>query len=331
MILHPTVIANLLASLTVSGMILYSAYYGLQIVRHWDLSSGSELQLTLERRTYLISTILSYVFGLELLSLFLYVFTADSLCPLFVGAMCAAGTLNVNGFGYPALLLKMFDFFLAGLWLILNHADNQAWDYPLIRKKYLLLVVIAPFIVGEMVLQCAYFLKMKANVITSCCGSLFSSERVEGLGSEIAALSPQTMLWMFYVSVAVTIVAGIHFYLRQRGGYLFSALAIITFFVSIVAIISVISLYIYELPTHHCPFCVLQKEYHYVGYLLYLALFGALVSGGGVSALIPFRTIESLRTVIPALVRKLALASVVLYSLFTATVTYRIAVSHLIM
>ena len=328
MILHPTVIANLLASLIVSGMILYSAYYGLQIVRYWDLSSGSELQLAMERRTYLISTILSYVFALELLSLFLYVFTADSLCPLFVGAMCAAGTLNVNAFGYPALLLKMFNFFLAGLWLILNYADNQAYDYPLIRKKYLLLVVIAPLILAELVLQSAYFLNMKADVITSCCGSLFSSERVEGLGSEIAALSPKTMLWVFYGSVAMTIITGIHFYLRQRGGYLFSALAIITFPISI---ISVISLYIYELPTHHCPFCILQKEYHYVGYLLYLALFGALVSGGGVAALISFRTIESLRAVIPALVRKLAVASIVLYSVFTATVTYRIAVSHLIM
>ena len=172
---------------------------------------------------------------------------------------------------------------------------------------------------------------MKADVITSCCGSLFSSERVEGLGSEIAALSPKTMLWAFYASVAMTIITGIHFYLRQRGGYLFSALAIITFLISITAIISVISLYIYEMPTHHCPFCILQKEYHYVGYLLYLALFGALVSGGGVAALISFRTIESLRAVIPALVRKLALASIVLYSVFTATVTYRIAVSHLIM
>jgi hypothetical protein len=31
--------------------------------------------------------------------------------------------------------------------------------------------------------------------------------------------------------------------------------------------------YIYELPTHHCPFCMLQKEYNYIGYIIYIFLF----------------------------------------------------------
>lgn len=147
MILNPTVIANLLASYVSSGMLVYAAYYGAQILKHWNIESGDELQLILERKTYLISTLLSYVFGLQLLSLFLYIFTADALCPLFVGAMCAAGTLNVNAFGYPTLVLKILNFILAGLWLVLNHADNQGYDYPLIKKKYLLLAFVAPFIV----------------------------------------------------------------------------------------------------------------------------------------------------------------------------------------
>ena len=34
--------------------------------------------------------------------------------------MCAAGTLNVNGCGYPTLILKIINFLLAGLWLIVN-------------------------------------------------------------------------------------------------------------------------------------------------------------------------------------------------------------------
>ena len=68
-------------------------------------------QLILERKTYLISTLLTYLLGFELLSLFLYVFTADQLHTFFVGAMCAAGTLYVNGYGYPALILKVVIFF----------------------------------------------------------------------------------------------------------------------------------------------------------------------------------------------------------------------------
>jgi len=329
-ILHPTVIANLLAVYISSGMVLYAVYYGVQILRHWDIQSGHELQLVLERKTYLISTLLSYVFGLQLLSLFLFIFTADSLTPLFVGAMCAAGTLNVDAFGYPTLVLKIFSFILAGLWLVLNVADNQGYDYPLIKKKYLLLAFIAPFIILEMILESAYFLSMKADVITSCCGSLFSSERVTGIGSEIAAMPALPMMWVFYSAMLCTLICGFFFYLKEVGGYLYAALCLLMFIISLVSIVSFISLYIYELPTHHCPFCIIMEEYGYIGYLLYILLFGAVVSGLGVGALIPFRQVESLQFMLGGFIRKLALASVLLYAVFTALVTYEIVSSSLV-
>ena len=331
LLLHPGVIANLLASLIISVMVAYSAYYGVQILRNWDIESGSELQLVLERKTYLVSTILSYVFALQLLSLFMYVFTADNLHPLFVGAMCAAGTLNLNAFGYPTLLLKMGNFILAGLWLILNHADNQGYDYPLIRKKYALLAVIAPLILLESGLEFAYFLDLRADVITSCCGSMFSAEQGDGLGSDMAALPPGPTMAFFYGAVLVTLVSGVAFYLRGKGGYWYAFSSVALFIASIVSIISFISLYIYELPTHHCPFCIVMYEYDYIGYLLYIALFVAVVTGAGIATLIPLRGIESLRDVIPGLTRRLTLISLTLFFCFASVVTYRIAVSNLIM
>ena len=330
MILHPTVIANLLASCIASGMILYAVFYGVQILKSWDIESGSELQLVLERKTYLISTLLAYVFGLQLLSLFLYIFTADSLTPLFVGAMCAAGTLNVDAFGYPTLVLKIFNFILAGLWLIFNYADNQGYDYPLIKKKYLLLAFIAPFIILEMILESAYFLSMKADVITSCCDSLFSSERVTGIGSEIASMPALPMMWVFYGAMLSTLASGIFFYFKGLGGYLYAVLSLLMFIISLVSIVSFISLYIYELPTHHCPFCIIMEEYHYLGYLLYILLFSAVVSGIGVGALSPFRQVESLKFMLNGFIRKLALASIILYAAFTALVTYEIVTSSLV-
>jgi hypothetical protein len=331
-ILHPTVIANLLASYIASFMVLYATYYGAQILRHWNIRSGDELQLILERKTYLISTLLMFVFGLQLLSLFLYIFTADVLCPLFVGAMCAAGTLNVNEFGYPTLVLKIINFILAGIWLVLNYADNQGYDYPLIKKKYLLLTFIAPFIMLETALASAYFLGMEADVITSCCGSLFSAEETAaGLGSEIAALPARTMMWVFYAAMTCTLAIGIYFYLRQKGGYLYALVSLLVFAVALVSIVSFISLYIYELPTHHCPFCIIMEEYDYIGYLLYILLFGAVVAGISIGALLPFRQVPSLQAVLGGFIRRLALASVVLYAAFTALVTYEIVSSNLIM
>jgi hypothetical protein len=329
MIFRPAIIALLGGSVIVSLMLIYSAYYGARIIRQWDIRSGSELQLSLERKTYLLSTIMSYVLAFQLASFFLFIFTADDIHPIFVGAMCAAGTLNVNQYGYPAVIMKVINFMLAGVWLILNYADNRAYDYPLIKKKYLLLMILAPLVVTEMIVQGSYFINMKANVITSCCGSLFSTE-TEGVTSSIAALPRIPMEIAFYASMILTLGSGIYFYLRNdKSGYFYSAMSIATFAISVAALISFISLYFYELPTHHCPFCILQKEYGYIGYLLYLTLLGGVVSGMGVGALMPFSNIPSLSTVVPAVQKKLVITGLTLYCIFAAIAIYEMIFSAL--
>ncbi len=330
MVFHPAIIALYLSSILISFMIAYSAYYGVQILRKWDIQSGSEGQLILERKTYLISTLLTYLFGFQLISFFLYIFTADHLHTLFVGAMCAAGTLKVNDYGYPALILEIVNFLLAGLWLILNYTDNRGYDYPLIKKKYLLLLILTPWVLAEMAFMVNYFLELKPNIITSCCGSLFSTGE-KTLTSEIASLSSIPMKILFYLSTVLTVALGVSFYRKGRGGYLFAAMSGVTFLVSIASIISFISLYYYELPTHHCPFCILQREYGYIGYPLYIALLGSAVSGMGAGVLMPFRNKKSLAEIIPSIQKKLVLASLILLLIFTALVTYRIIFSSFIL
>jgi hypothetical protein len=321
MIMHPAVIALFLGSVLVSSMVMYSVRYGIAIQRHWDLKSGSERQLELEKKTYLISTIMSYAFAFQLFSLFLFIFTADKLNTLFTGAMCAAGTLNVNAYGYPALVLKIINFILGGTWLVMNYVDNRAFDYPLIRKKYLLLIGIAPFVIAEGLIQGAYFFNLKPHVITSCCGSLFSSES-SGVQGGLAALPGLPVAISFYLSMGLTMLTGLHFYLKGgRSGTLFSAIVIATFLVSVASLISFISLYFYELPTHRCPFCILQKEYHYIGYILYITLLVGIVGGTGVGILMPFRDLESLKQIIPSILRKLTFTSMLSYLLFTIVST----------
>ena len=192
MIQHPAILALSIASLLTCLMLIYAAWYGTRILEKWDLHSGSELQLELERRTYLISVILSYILVFQILSLFLYIFTADNLHSQFTGAMCAAGSLGVNSYGYPVLIMKIVNCLLAGVWLIVNHVDTRGYDYPLIKTKYGLLNILAPLILLEAVLQFAYFLNLKADVITSCCGSLFSTDK-RSIAGEIAGL-PNSLL-----------------------------------------------------------------------------------------------------------------------------------------
>jgi len=85
------------------------------------------------------------------------------------------------------------------------------------------------------------------------------------------------MMFIFYISMPVLLLTG--YFLSRKGTalgyYLFSSFGLILFVLSIMAVISFITPYIYESPTLHCPFCMMRKEYDYVGYLLYFLLFGA--------------------------------------------------------
>jgi hypothetical protein len=327
-ILHPSVLALVGSALLVGALLVYSAYWGARIVRHWDLSSGSELQLGLERRTHLVSTLLGYVLVFGLASLFLFVFTADSLAPLFTGAMCAAGSLHASRYGYPTLVLQIAGFALAALWLVMNRADSLGYDYPLVRLKYRLLLALVPLLLLEMALRVAYFLDLRPEVITSCCGSLFGSGG-RGFGSDLAGLSPRLAGGAFLALLAGAIVAGFLFRHGGRGGWALGLLSAALLPVGLAATVSWLSPYVYELPTHHCPFCLLQREYHWVGYPLYGALLGGSLAGAGVGVLMPFRSIPSLAGALPAYQRRLAGWAVVLLSILGLLVAWIVAGSQL--
>ena len=330
MLMTPAIVALQGAALSVTGTVLLASGFAWRILRHWDLNSGSELQLWLERRTYLISTLLGFALGAELLSLLLFVHTAESLSSQFVGAMCATGVLNVNAFGFPTLLLKIAVFFLAALWLLLNRVDNQGYDYPLVRVKYGLLLALAPLAVMELAVQTRYFLGLQPDVITSCCGSLFSADS-QSVAAELAGLPPWPMLLLFYALAGLIPLTGLAFLRWPRLGLLFAGVNLLGFTVAIAAIIAFLSLYVYENPNHHCPFCLLKVGYVYVGYALYLPLFAAAAAGLGAGVIAPFRRIASLHAVIPGEIRRLALLALAGFGLFYGLATWLMLRSNLIL
>lgn len=324
--------ALLVGSWLATFMLSYAACYAIAILRNWEIASGSELQLALERKTYLISTLVGYAFAFQLLSLFLLVFITDDLSRLFVGAMCAAGTLNVNTYGYPALILKMVNFLLAGTWLILNYVDNKAYDYPLIRVKYLLLLLITPVMLAETVILILYFLNLQPDIITSCCSTIFNAGVNGSEGDMPEGTAGVSRPVVFFLLMAVTLALGLYVaFNRGRWSYLFAILSGVTGIASITTLISVFSLYFYELPTHHCPFCIMQGDYHGIGYPLYITLFGGTVTGIGTGVIAPFSEIKSLGGIVPNVQRRLALASVLCYTIFTVIVIVTMMTSNLIM
>ena len=330
MVVNPAIVALVIASLVGTLMLGYSAGFGWRLVSHWDLSSGSELQVTLERHTYLISTLVAFVLATEAFGLLLFVYNADRIAPLFVGAMCAVGTLNTSAFGFPTLALKILVFFSASTWLVLHRLDTRGYDYPLTRVKYRLLILIAPLVLAEAYLQGRFFLALDTDVITSCCGSLFGTNRA-ALASEVAGMPAGRAMVLFFGTLGLTLTTGIASRRWPLLGYAYALASVLAFAVSLVAIVSFTSLYVYEHPHHHCPFCLLKAEYGYQGYLLYGPLFLATALGIGSGAVRPFASIGSLSGVVEPLARRLTAVSLGLFAFLTLWTAVIMARSGLVL
>lgn len=332
MFFQPAILALLLAAGLGLAALLLAAPATAQLVRHWDLSSASALQITLERRTYLLATLVVFVLALQMAALPLFVFNADRMAAQFVGAMCAVGSLQANGWGFPALLAQVAVFFLAAAWLVLHHADTRAPSYPLTRLKFgLLLALLLPAVAVSAGLQWLYFANLRADVITSCCGSLFS-DGADSVSGDLAALPPRLAMALLAGALALAVGAGAHYAWRRRGAAwvaLFSGLA---FVAALAGIVSFVSLYIYEHPHHHCPFCMLKSEYHWQGYALYLPLFVATAAGLGVGVLgWAGRRAPALQALAPALGRRLAVLAAAGFGVFALLTIGAVARSNLVL
>ena len=314
MMLHPPVMALSLAAVLSAAALSGAGFFSVRLLRHWNLASGARRQIELERRTYLISTTLTLVMGLQGLALLLMVFNADSMAPMLIGAMCAFGTFNASVYGFPALYAKIALFFVAVVWLAMNHADMKARDYPLTRRKYALLLLIAPLGLADAGLSLAYFADLKTDTLTSCCGSVFNPEKA-GVGADAAALDPKTALALLFVSLGFTTALGWLADRRPVVAASYGAVSAAFFAVALVAVVSAVSIYIYENPHHHCPFCLLKREYSYIGFALYVPLFLGTACGLA-SGVLSIRPPHSMQSGLKRFTRQLRLVSMCGFLIF---------------
>ena len=330
MLFQPAIIALLLAAAANVVILFGAAPFAIDVIRHWDIRSGSERQLLLERRTYLVSSLLTFVMVTQLLALLLFVFNADKMAPLFVGAMCAVGALRADAYGFPALIAQITVFFLAAMWLAINHADTKSPDYPLVRTKYALLLGMSPGLLAAFALQLKYFSGLKADVLTSCCSRLFSAE-AQGLSSDLVALPPLQTMMAFFGVLLLAMTAAAYAALRRRGGSAVALASMAAFVASVIGIVSFLSLYVYEHPHHHCPFCILKAEYHYQGYWLYVPLFAATAAGLGSGAVQRFSRVASLQEIAPRVSARLSAVAAGGFALFAAVACVLMLKSNLVL
>lgn len=278
MFLNSWSIALTVASLVVLVLVFAAARTAVRVLRSWNPASDSALQIRLESEIWLSSTLISYGLAFQIFTLVLFIVAANSFCEVIVGAMCATGALLANSYGIPALLVKMAGVFLYGFWIVLHKLDISSAEYPLVRTKYVYLLALLPLLFLDIILQTLYLAGLSPDIITSCCAVVFGAVGRQDTGNLIRSMPPGILVTSYYAGVLLLSVTGVVLWRRWSAGVgtVHAAAWLLYLMVAGLTIITFMSSYIYAMPHHNCPFCMLKPEYHYFGF----AIYGSLMPAG---------------------------------------------------
>jgi len=244
---------------------LIALVISIKIFWRWDINSTTKSQYELEKQSFLGATIIKYIFILKIPLFLFFIFTLDEISNILTGAMCGAGVINATSSGIYLLMLKILNLYIFALWISIHYKDIQNEELPFTKYKFGLFIVIFWLLIGEIFLEVLFFAGLDVNKLVSCCGSLYSSSSHSYL-SNIFIIPNSIMITIFYANF-ISIIALVKY------KYSFIIANIIFIITAIISLITFFSTYIYQLPSHHCPFCILQKDYYYIGYILYISLF----------------------------------------------------------
>lgn len=267
MVFNPDVIAIEILNTLFAFFASIAFVLSVKIYLQWDINATSPLQYRLEKHSFLNATIIKYILLLKIPLFLFFIFTLDNLSNVVRGAMCAAGIVDATEYGMYLFLLKIFNLYLFAFWLVLHYRDINDEKLPYTKIKSLFFSIIFFFLIAEMGIETLMFSEIDVNKIVSCCGTLYSSSATSAI-SNIFTLPNSLILSFFYGNYILLVLA---FFIRQN--YLYSFLNVMFVFIALGSLIAFFGTYIYELPTHHCPFCMLQRDYNYIGYFLYTFLF----------------------------------------------------------
>lgn len=248
-------------------LLLFIAFViSIKIVIKWDFDSFTPKQFRLEKEAYLISTITIFLFIIKLILLIYFVFTIDSISILIPGAMCGAGVVTANEYGTYLLISKLIIIFILILWFYLNYYDMHTKNYLYTKKKSWLFIAIFISIIFELFLDFQYFININTHQAVSCCSTLFG--QLEGANPLPFGLNTSILLILFYLLYFLTILT-----LKVNYRILYIVSNLLFLYLASYAVVYFFGTYIYQLPTHKCPFCMLQSDYFYIGYIIWGSLF----------------------------------------------------------
>jgi hypothetical protein len=316
-------IALIICSTVVLFLMVFAARSGVRVLRYWDPDSDSSRQIKLENEIWLTSTLVEYGLAVQIVSLLIFVLAADHFSHSITGAMCATGSLLANNFGIPALLVKIGAVFLYGFWIVLHQLDIRSENYPLVRIKYYCLLALLPLLFIDIGLVILYIGRLRPDIITSCCGVVFG-DSVGGTANLLSGLGHGISIALFYGTALALLAAGLFLTGKWKLwlGVFFSGGWLWFFLLALMVVTTEFTPYIYAMPFHRCPFCILKLEYNYIGFFIYTFLFAAAFFGINALIVQPLRYFEGLAGIVPRFQRAAVVIAIASLVLFTVLVTY---------
>ncbi len=272
-LLSPEIIIIFIEDVLLLGFNSLAVFLAYGIQQRFDLNQTTALQYRLERQTYLVSTIIRFSLFIKIFSFAFFIFTLDKLSNFIPGAMCGVGVTNASPYGLYVLLIKLFSIYLYGFWLLIDREDQKTENYNYTVKKFRYFIAIYLFFLIELSLQYLYLSDINPEEIVSCCGTVFNAANTSFTG-QLLKIPNGIVLPSFYAIFVLLIWTSL------RRDVIWTGILNLFFLAfGLLAMISFFSTYIYELPSHQCPFCLLQSDYFYVGYLIYALLLSGTFFG----------------------------------------------------
>lgn len=280
-LLQPWLLARIVLGVAVSALLLVAVRHSVRVLRHWRVGVTSEGQLALERRAELVAAVVQVALVLVIAGLALTVLAADRLSGSIRGAMCAYGVFGSTPTGWLALATGALAAAACALWVVLHRFDLKLAQPTLTRPKFLFLLAIAPLVWIDLFANVRFALDLDLTMVASCCSAELDTAAGAAVDYGAPGASRSSLAWIALAAAGAAALAGI--WARRRPGPAPAWTAVVVSLAAAAAAVPAILYYVaphaYEVPHHHCPFCLLRGDVGGIGWPLFAAVFAGTILG----------------------------------------------------
>ena len=313
MIRHPMLLAVLTGDLISLLLLFAAAKTALKTIIEWAPQSAAGQQIQLERAVEAGGLSAKFVLAVFLTSTLGFIAAITNVLPAIIpGAMCGTGVLQAtHGLGGPALVYRFLVLGIIYIWLILERLNDLRPDRPLTRGNARILLLAVPFHVLAVSTTLRAVLRIDTHQPVDCCAAVYDQFKNLAIAQQTAGIPNTLWLLIFWILTILMVFSGLRARRATPSGRIkisswMALLALIWAPTATVVLVRVFAAYYYQVPHHHCPWCLFLFEHHFVGIPLFFSL--AIVVLEGPAAFITAKIADQYPQFVQAAVRRCKIA-----------------------